>query len=293
MKEIKTIRLNIKGMTCNEYADHVRRALERVEGVIEVNVPGWRSGEAVVRMSKEASTDAILNTVKAAGYNVRLHDPDSPGVAASVSGAGSKPERDKSGKASEKERSTLSERSDASPSAGLSEAPRSRNNAGDRYDWRIIGGGSAGFAASIRGAELGFLVALVEMGTIGGNCVNRGCVPSKTLIRAVEKYHRTNVNDFPGVYTSAERLEWGEIITRKDELVARLRKSKYLDVLAAYPSIKLIRGEAHLPGETLLRLMVRYMGLKRSSLPPEPAHGHHQYPDLQTPDISTAPSEKN
>ena len=54
----------------------------------------------------------------------------------------------------------------------------------DAFDLVVVGGGSAGFAAAIRGAELGARVALVEGGTLGGTCVNIGCVPSKTLIRA-------------------------------------------------------------------------------------------------------------
>lgn len=60
------------------------------------------------------------------------------------------------------------------------------NGAGKDFDLMLIGHGSAGFAAAIKGAELGYSVALVGEGTIGGTCVNVGCVPSKTLIRALE-----------------------------------------------------------------------------------------------------------
>ena len=58
------------------------------------------------------------------------------------------------------------------------------------FDLAILGGGSAGFAAAIKGAEQGARVALIEGGTLGGTCVNVGCVPSKTLIRAAEVQHR-------------------------------------------------------------------------------------------------------
>jgi mercuric reductase len=50
---------------------------------------------------------------------------------------------------------------------------------GATYDLMVIGGGSAAFAAAIKGAELGARVAIVEQGTLGGTCVNIGCVPSK------------------------------------------------------------------------------------------------------------------
>ena len=112
----------------------------------------------------------------------------------------------------------------------------------------VIGAGSAGFAAAIRAAELGFSVTVVEAGTIGDTCVNVGCVPSKTLIRAVEQVHRAGSSPFRGASTRAERLDWKEVITQKDELVARLRDSKYTDVLSAYPQITYLAGRARLVG---------------------------------------------
>ena len=59
----------------------------------------------------------------------------------------------------------------------------------DRYDLIVIGAGSAGFSASITAADAGKRVALVGHGTIGGTCVNVGCVPSKAMIRAAEAIH--------------------------------------------------------------------------------------------------------
>ena len=112
-----------------------------------------------------------------------------------------------------------------------------------------VGGGSAGFAAAIKGAELGYSVALVEGSTIGGTCVNVGCVPSKTIIRAVEDFHRAAEHRFHGVHTQAGDLGWADVIAQKDELVAGLRQAKYTDVLAAYPSIQYIEGKAELQGK--------------------------------------------
>ncbi|MBI5829969.1 MAG: mercury(II) reductase [Chloroflexi bacterium] len=113
----------------------------------------------------------------------------------------------------------------------------------------VIGGGSAGFAAAIKGAELGFKVALVEAGTMGGTCVNVGCVPSKTLIRSVEQYHLAGQHRFRGVQTMPGRINWPEVVAHKDELVNELRKAKYSDVLAAYPEITYIQGRARLTGK--------------------------------------------
>src|SRR3546814_15992787 len=56
-----------------------------------------------------------------------------------------------------------------------------------KYDLIVVGGGSAGFSAAITAAEQGARVAVIGAGTIGGTCVNVGCVPSKALIRSEER----------------------------------------------------------------------------------------------------------
>ncbi len=124
----------------------------------------------------------------------------------------------------------------------------------DRYDLAVVGGGSAGFAAAIKAAEMGARVLMVERGTIGGTCVNVGCVPSKTLIRAMETYHSAGTHRFRGVHTSPGALHWSQVIQDKDALVAELRQTKYLDVLAAYPQITHVQGEARLTGGTGLQI---------------------------------------
>ncbi len=118
-----------------------------------------------------------------------------------------------------------------------------------QFELMVIGGGSAGFAAAIKGAELGFKVALVEAGVIGGTCVNVGCVPSKTLIRSIELYHLSGQHRFRGVHTTPGRINWPEVIAHKDELVNDMRKAKYSDVLVAYPEITYLQGRARLTGQ--------------------------------------------
>ena len=111
-----------------------------------------------------------------------------------------------------------------------------------QYDLVVVGGGSAGFAAAIRAVELGARVAMVNEGTIGGTCVNVGCVPSKTLIRAAEARHVRSHHGFNGVARSEEAVDWARIRAGKDDLVTALRTAKYEDVLGAYPEITLIDG---------------------------------------------------
>jgi len=119
---------------------------------------------------------------------------------------------------------------------------------GGDYDLMVIGGGSAGFAAAIKGAELGAKVALVEASTIGGTCVNIGCVPSKTLIRAAELCYKSAYPRFEGLPACPPPSDWQRVVEQKDELVAALRQGKYVDVVQIYPGITLLRGRTRLAG---------------------------------------------
>ena len=116
---------------------------------------------------------------------------------------------------------------------------------GESYDLAVIGAGSAGFSAAITAAELGARVALVGYGTIGGTCVNIGCVPSKTLIRAAEAIHQANTaHRFGGIEAAAGVANWSALMTRKTELVDELRQAKYEDLLPQYEKITYLTGKA-------------------------------------------------
>ena len=113
------------------------------------------------------------------------------------------------------------------------------------FDLAVIGTGAAGMAAAIRGAELGRRVVIVEAGTVGGTCVNVGCIPSKNLIAAAERYHVAR-EGFPGISGCEPELAWKRLRIQKLELIESLRRSKYLDVLESYPEVTLVRGRARL-----------------------------------------------
>ncbi len=115
------------------------------------------------------------------------------------------------------------------------------------FDLAVIGAGSAGFSAAITAAELGAQVALIGYGTIGGTCVNVGCVPSKTMIRAAEAIHQANTaRRFAGISARAGVDDWQALVLQKQQLVDELRQAKYIDVLPAYDNIAYFEGEAHL-----------------------------------------------
>jgi len=115
----------------------------------------------------------------------------------------------------------------------------------DGYDVAVIGAGSAGFSAAITLADAGKSVALIGHGTIGGTCVNVGCLPSKAMIRAVEILHSTKAADrFDGISAKASITDWRALLAQKQALVDDLRGAKYADVLPSYPLVTYIEGKA-------------------------------------------------
>ena len=115
------------------------------------------------------------------------------------------------------------------------------------FDLAVIGAGSAGFSAAITAAEQGAQVALIGDGTIGGTCVNVGCVPSKTMIRAAETLHQAKAaSRFSGIKAEASITDWSAIMADKTDLVTSLRQAKYIDVLPSYNSVSYMEGAASL-----------------------------------------------
>lgn len=110
------------------------------------------------------------------------------------------------------------------------------------YDLAIIGSGAAAFAAAITAREQGARVVMIERGTLGGTCVNIGCIPSKALIRASEVYASARHHPFEGIETHAGRVDLAAAVAQKDRLVARLRQEKYASLVEEY-GWDLILGE--------------------------------------------------
>ncbi|MDA8358277.1 MAG: mercury(II) reductase [Actinomycetota bacterium] len=111
------------------------------------------------------------------------------------------------------------------------------------YDLAIIGSGGAGFAAAIAATTRRHSVVMVERSTMGGTCVNVGCIPSKALLAAAEARHVAARQAFPGITTSAGPLDMASLVAGKIELVDMLRHEKYEDLATDY-GWEVRRGEA-------------------------------------------------
>ncbi len=87
----------------------------------------------------------------------------------------------------------------------------------------IIGGGPAGYVAAIRAAQLETDVSLIEKDKLGGTCLNRGCIPTKFLLRTAEEFDNANENfEQMGIKVSDIELNWGKVQERKDAAVKQL-----------------------------------------------------------------------
>src|SRR2546427_9873989 len=118
-----------------------------------------------------------------------------------------------------------------------------------RYDLVVLGGGAAAFSAIIRADRNSAKALMIDGGTIGGTCVNVGCVPSKRLLAVGDQFFRVSNRAFEGIRPEdGWSNEFGAIIRSKDRLVASLRKSKYVDVLESLKGVDYVRGFATFVG---------------------------------------------
>ena len=90
----------------------------------------------------------------------------------------------------------------------------------DSFDLIVIGGGPGGYVCAIRAAQLGLKTACVESrGTLGGTCLNVGCIPSKSLLNLSENYHKAKKN------FNNQGIEIGEINLNIKKMMSNKEKS--------------------------------------------------------------------
>jgi mercuric reductase len=177
-----------------------------------------------------------------------------PGVRAEVSFAEGLARVDSDGRASQAELvgAVAAAGFSVAPSAPTSNAGTSRD--GDGLDVAILGSGSGAFAAAIRAAERGARVTMIEAGTVGGTCVNVGCVPSKILLRGAHVAHTQREHPFAGVGRTRPPVDRAAMVAQQQARVAELRRAKYEDLVAANPAIELVRGFAAFEDAQTLRI---------------------------------------
>ena len=108
----------------------------------------------------------------------------------------------------------------------------------------ILGGGPAGYVGAIRARQLGAEVTLVEMDALGGTCLNRGCIPSKALLKTAEVARTVQDSSQFGVDCQFQGFNWGQAIRRKNRVVAQVVKG--VEYLMDQNGIRVVRGKGRL-----------------------------------------------
>ncbi len=205
---MNTINLNISGMTCDHCASTIESAISKVAGVDSVKVSyAKKLAQVTVKPETDLNVETLLKSVQAAGYNAELNS------------------------------AALHD----TQSLALPATVKSDNKP---LNIIIIGSGSAAFAAALEAKDMGAQVTMIEAGTIGGTCVNVGCVPSKIMIRAAQMAHQQAHHPFSGIETHVPSIDRAKLVVQQQARVDALRHEKYESILESNPEINLVKGRA-------------------------------------------------
>lgn len=114
------------------------------------------------------------------------------------------------------------------------------------FDVAIIGSGPGGYTAALKAASLGKKVAVIEKDSIGGVCLNRGCIPTKAIIASVSLYTKMLKAGEYGIEAEAPRLNWAGILKRKQRVVSKLGKG--IEFLFKKAGVELLKGTGSIKG---------------------------------------------
>src|SRR3990172_6209310 len=123
------------------------------------------------------------------------------------------------------------------------------------FDLVIIGGGPGGYVAAIKAAQLGLKTCLVEKEKVGGTCLHRGCIPTKSLLYSAYLYHLCKRSQEFGVKTSQVELDLARMRQRKEAVVERLHNG--VRYLLKKNKIELIEAEGRIPPQKRVLLLQR------------------------------------
>lgn len=120
------------------------------------------------------------------------------------------------------------------------------------FDLVILGGGSGGYAAALRAAELGMSVGMIEKDKVGGTCLHRGCIPTKALLHAGEVADLAREGEQFGVKTSLAGIDMDGVNSYKDGVISKLYKG--LQGLIKSRKITYVEGEGKLVSPTTVEV---------------------------------------
>ena len=210
----EAITLHIEGMTCTSCAEHVQQALKNVPGVRSASV-SYAQRQAEIEADAGVNLPPLVAAVAALGYRARLADtPNKP--------------------------TGLLDKA-----LGWLGGDTKHEGGEPALHVAVIGSGGAAMAAALKAVEQGAKVTLIERGTIGGTCVNIGCVPSKIMIRAAHIAHLRRESPFDdGIAATVPAINRSKLLAQQQARVDELRHAKYEGILDGNPAITVLHGEA-------------------------------------------------
>lgn len=127
------------------------------------------------------------------------------------------------------------------------------------FDLVVLGGGSGGYAAALRGAQLGLSVALIEADKLGGTCLHRGCIPTKALLHAGEIADGARDASHFGINATFNSIDMSGVNNYKDGVITKLHKG--LQGLVKSRNITFIEGHGKLVAKDAVEVNgTRYTG---------------------------------
>lgn len=122
---------------------------------------------------------------------------------------------------------------------------------GYTYDLAVIGGGQAGMTAAFKAAKNGLKTVLIEENFLGGTCLNKGCIPTKSLLKSAEIFSLSQKSKIFGIEMQTE-LNFEAVYARKNDIVAKLRKG--LDFLIRKSTLEYKNGKAEFEDNHTLKI---------------------------------------
>jgi dihydrolipoamide dehydrogenase len=117
-------------------------------------------------------------------------------------------------------------------------------------DLLVIGAGPGGYVAAIRAAQLGLRTAVVERDAVGGVCLNRGCIPTKAMLRSADLFTTMQHSGDYGILADNVRLDYESVVRRREKVVKQLTGG--VSSLLQANSVPVINGSARLVGRSIV-----------------------------------------
>lgn len=138
---------------------------------------------------------------------------------------------------------------------GKNAAERAGETMGEQFDLVIIGGGPAGYTAAVEAAGKGMKTSLIENRELGGTCLNRGCIPTKTILHAAQQYYEAQHMDAYGIHAEAVSCDMGGIQAYKADVVRQLQDG--IAMLMKKNKVTVFRGTGTIVGPHKVRVTER------------------------------------